>query len=154
MHVLNQSCNLLFEPHYFVFRVQSTMINLIDYFATCNLSTPLSGIQSNQAFFSLRKVFIQILKRILPCKKIVIFQTINSTGLRIPFHEYPSKSYQSSPQDTTKFHFRSRTSFYTNTTLSPHVRGKRGTDENFSLSKSIDNFFSLQCNKKLARSCF
>lgn len=86
MHVLNQSCNLHFEPHYFVFRVQSTMINLMDYFATCNLSTPLSGIQSNQAFFSLRKVFIQILKRILPCKKIVIFQTMNSTGLRIPFH--------------------------------------------------------------------
>lgn len=153
MHVLNPSCNLHFEPHYFVFRVQSTMINLIDYFATCNLSTPLSGIQSNQAFFSLKKVFIQILKRILRCKKIVIFQTINSTGLRIRFHEYPSKSYQSSPQDTTKFNFRSHTSFYTNTTFSPHVRmleGRGGPTRKL-FSKSIDNFFSLQCNKKLAR---
>lgn len=142
MHVLNPSCNLHFEPHYFVFRVQSTVINLIDYFATCNLSTPLSGIQSNQAFFSLRKVFIQILKRILRCKKIVIFQTINSTGLRIRFHEYP-----------TKFNFRSHTSFYTNTTLSPHVRmleGRGGPTRKL-FSKSIDNFFSLQCNKKLAR---
>lgn len=130
MHVLNQSCNLHFEPHYFVFRVQSTMINLMDYFATCNLSTPLSGIQSNQAFFSPRKVFIQILKRILPCKKNCHFPDsefnwIENTLPRV----VKSKYFQSSPQDTTKFHFRSHTSFYTNTTLSPHVRGKRGTDE-------------------------